>query len=75
MGWVVLDATIDWLKNYASIAIRQNDGDLENMKSSFLASLFHASNKDNMYHYPHCPTSSDTTLTEPKTPKLILFIK
>ena len=26
------------------------------MKSSFLASLFHvASNKDNSYHYPHCP--------------------
>ena len=29
------------------------------MKSSFLASLFHvASNKDNMYHYQHCPTGS-----------------
>ena len=31
------------------------------MKSSFLALLFHvASNKDNMYHYRHYPTSSDT---------------
>ena len=31
------------------------------MKSSFLASIFHvASNKNNMYHYPHCPTDSDS---------------
>ena len=31
------------------------------MKVSFLASLFHvASNKDNMYHYQHSPTGSDS---------------
>ena len=31
------------------------------MKLSFLASLFHvASNKDNMYHYRHSPTGSDS---------------
>ena len=50
------DAIIDRLQNYAGVAIRQNVGDLKSMKSSFLASLFHvASNKDNSYHYPHCP--------------------
>ena len=47
------------------------------MKPSCLASLFHdASNRDNMYHYPHCPSGSDSWWKynadiEPKTPKLI----
>ena len=50
------DATIDRLQNYVGFAVRQNVGDLKSMKSSFLASLFHVvSNKDNSYHYPHCP--------------------
>ena len=50
------DATIDRLQNYVGFAVRQTVGDLKSMKSSFLASLFHVvSNKDNLYHYPHCP--------------------
>ena len=36
-------------------------GDLKSMKSSFLPSLFHVtSNKDNSYHYPHCPIGSNS---------------
>ena len=52
----LIDAAIDKLQNYAGAAIWQNVGDLKSIKSSFLALLFHvASNKDNSYHYPHCP--------------------
>ena len=55
------DATTDRLQNYADVAVCQNVGDLQNMESSFLASLFHVpSNKGNMYHYPHCPTGPDS---------------
>ena len=50
------DAAIDRLQNHAGVAIRQIVGYLKSMKSSFLTSLFYvASNKDNSYHYPHCP--------------------
>ena len=50
------DATIDRLHNYVGVAIRQNVEDLKSMKSSFSVSLFHVGcNKDNSYHYPHCP--------------------
>ena len=50
------DPIVDRLQNYAGVTIRQNVGDLKSMKSGFLASLFHvASNKDNLFHYPHCP--------------------
>ena len=53
--------TTDRLQNYVGVTIRQNVGDLQNMKSSFLASLFHvASNKDKIYHNPHCPTDLDS---------------
>ena len=49
------DATVDRLQNYAGVAIRQNVPTFFR-KASFSASLFHAvSNKDNSYHYPHCP--------------------
>ena len=55
------DATIDRLQNYVGVAIRQIFRDLRNTKSSFLASLFHiASNNDNMYHYQHSPTGSNS---------------
>ena len=53
------DATIDRLQIFASVAIRQNAGNVKNMKSSFLASLFHvASSKENNLHFPQCPTST-----------------
>ena len=51
-----LTATIiDTLQNYYGIAVRSNARDLEGMKKSIHASLFHvASNKDNEWH-DHCP--------------------
>ena len=58
------DATIDRLQNYAGVTSYSPIywDLLQNMKSSFLVSLFHvASIKDNMYHYPYCyPTDSDS---------------
>lgn len=54
------NATIDRLQNYYGIAIRSNVGDLEGMKKSILASLFHvASSETNVWH-DHCPTTPDT---------------
>ena len=45
------DKMIGRLQNYYSIAIRTNFGNLENMKKSILAALFHcASSKENAYH-------------------------
>lgn len=45
------------MQNYAGVALCQNFGDMQNMKSCFLALLFHvASNKDNMCHYSHFTT-------------------
>ena len=35
------DSIIDKLQNYFGIALRSNTGNLENMKESILASLFH----------------------------------
>ncbi|XP_047122418.1 uncharacterized protein LOC124805915 [Hydra vulgaris] len=40
-------ATIDWLQNYFGICIRQNCGNLEGMRSSALASLFHVASSSN----------------------------
>ena len=55
------DAVIDRLQNFFGVAIRQNSGNLEEMKKAVLASLFHvASSKVNNWHYPHCPTGSDS---------------
>ena len=46
------DATTDHLQNSGGVAICQNKENLEKMKSSLLASLFHvASNKDNNFHF------------------------
>jgi len=58
------DAFIDRLQNFFGLAIRQNSGssgDLEQMKKAVLASLFHvSSSKNHNYHFPHCPTGSDS---------------
>ncbi|XP_065675570.1 uncharacterized protein LOC136091785 [Hydra vulgaris] len=55
------DATIDRLQNFVGVAIRQNVGNLKEMKAGVLASLFHvASSKNNSLHFPHCPTGSDS---------------
>ena len=51
---------IDRLQNYYGIAIRTNIGNLENMKKSILAALFHcASSKENAYH-TYCPDGEDS---------------
>ena len=54
-------AAIDRLQNYYGISIRQKCGNLEGMRSSAFASLFHiaTSSKDNC-HYPHCPMGKDS---------------
>jgi hypothetical protein len=55
------NVTVDRLQNYFGVAIRQNKGDLEGMRSSATGSLFHvASSKKNNWHYPHCPTGKDS---------------
>ena len=55
------DAVIDRLQNYFGVAIRQNSGDMMGMKAGVLATLFHvASSKDNNWHFPHCPTGSNS---------------
>ena len=51
------NVTIDRLQNFGGVTIRQTKGNLEKMKSSPLASLFHAvCNKDNILHFAHGPT-------------------
>ena len=55
------NAVIDRLQSFFRVAIRQNSGNLEEMKRAVLASLFHvASLKVNNWHYPHCPTGPDS---------------
>ena len=55
------DATTDHLLNFGGVAIRQNKENLEKMKSSLSTSLFHvASNKDNDFHFAHCPAGPDS---------------
>ena len=54
------DNVIDKLQNYYGMAIRQNNGDSNTMKSATAASLFHiASSATNDYHI-HCPSGSDS---------------
>ena len=55
------DATIDCPQNYFGVAIRQNAGDLAGMVKATRASLFHvSSSKNNKFHYPNCPTDSNS---------------
>ena len=55
------DAVIDRLQNFFGVAIRQNTGNLQQMKKSVLASLFHvASSNKNNWHFPHCPEGPDS---------------
>ena len=54
------NATIDKLQNYYGIAIRTNSGDLDGMKRSVLASLFHvASSKESQWH-DYCPKTANS---------------
>ena len=49
------------MQNSGGVAICKNKENLEKMKSSLLASLFHVvSNKDNNFHFGHWPTGSDS---------------
>ena len=49
------NAAIDRLQNYYGIAFRKNVNDLEGMKKTILATLFHvASSAENNWH-SHCP--------------------
>ena len=58
------DACIDRLQNYYGIAIRSNVGNLPKMKKAIYAALMHvASNKDNNYHWAHCPPGGDSWCT------------
>ena len=60
LGGRLTDNIIDKLQNYYGMAIRQNSGDLNVMKSATAASLFHvASSAANDYH-THCPSGSDS---------------
>ena len=55
------DSMIDKMQNYYGIAIRSNTGDLEAMKKSILASLFHcASNDEHPWHSTYCPPGKDS---------------
>ena len=54
------ETMIDRLQNYYGIAIRSNKGDLEGMKKSIFAALFHvASSAKNIWH-DHCPTGKNS---------------
>jgi len=54
------DSMIDKLQNYYGIAIRSNIGNLNGMKKTIYASLFHcASSKERNLH-DHCPKGSDS---------------
>ena len=52
------DATIDKLQNYYGISVRRNIGDLENMKKSIHASLFHVALSTKNCWHDHCPQGS-----------------
>ena len=53
-------AIIDRLQNYYGIAVRQNTNNLEGMRKSIHATLFHvASSKENTWH-DHCPTGKSS---------------
>ena len=55
------NATVDRLQNYFGVALRQNCHDLKVMQSACRASLFHvAFSKDDNYHYPYCPSGTDS---------------
>ena len=54
------DSVIDKLQNYYGIAVRNNSGDLQKMKPSIAAALFHvASSADHVWH-DHCPIGKDS---------------
>ena len=53
-------AIIDRLQNYYGIAVRQNTNNLEGMRKSIHATLFHvASSKENTWH-DHRPTGKSS---------------
>ena len=55
------DRTIDRLQNYYGIAIRSNPGNLDAMKKTILASLFHcASSEKNKWHTAYCPEGENS---------------
>ena len=81
------DTIIDRLQNYYGLAIRNNVGNLENMRKATLAALFHlASSSDHSYH-DHCPDgakswcqykadmANNTTLYKPGPglPKIVIY--
>ena len=54
------DNIIDKLQNYYGMAIRQNNGDLNAMKSASSASLFHVASSDTNYYHTHGLSGSDS---------------
>jgi hypothetical protein len=54
------DSLIDKLQNYYGIAIRSNSGDLEGMRSSIRASLFHCASSERRKLHKHCPDGPDS---------------
>ena len=54
------DSLIDKLQNFCGIAIRSNSGDLEGMKSSIHASLFHCASSGRRNLHTHCPQGPDS---------------
>ena len=53
------DAVIDRLQKKFGVAIRQNAG-MKYMKAGVLATFRVASSKHNNWHFPHCPTGSNS---------------
>ena len=54
------DSMIDKLQNYYGIALRSNVGNLENMKKSIHASLFHVALSESNSWHNHCPQGKDS---------------
>ena len=54
------DAMIDKLQNYYGIAIRSNVNDLNGMKKSIHATLFHCASNNNRPLHDHCPSGASS---------------
>ena len=54
------EALIDRLQNYYGIAIRSNVGNLEKMKQSIHATLFHVASSDVNNWHQHCPEGKES---------------
>lgn len=54
------DSMIDKLQNYYGIAIRSNSGNLAEMKSNVLATLFHCASTEQRPLHTYCPAGENS---------------